>query len=254
MSYKLKGRNVLVTASSNGLGAEVARQFAAAGCNVAINFHSSPDAANTVVEACKAEDVNCTSIAIRANLSSKDDCERLVKEAKEGLGGRLDVVVSNGGWTKFAPFEDLDAFSEEEWDKCWTMNVKSHFWLFRAAKPVLEANGDDGGVFLISSSLAALKPSGSSLPYSTTKSASLHLTKCLATTSTSIRVNAVLPGLLLTQWGQKFGEEKIREIAERAQLKRVTEVEDAAQMFVGLAANGGITGQGVCVDSGIAFK
>ncbi|GAO52597.1 short chain dehydrogenase [Saitoella complicata NRRL Y-17804] len=250
MSYKLKGRNVLVTASSNGLGAEVARQFAAAGCNVAINFHSSPDAANTVVDACKAE--NISSIAIQADLSSKDDCERLVKEAKEQLGG-LDVVVSNGGWTKFAPFEDLEAFSDEEWDKCWTMNVKSHFWLFRAAKPFLEAN-EDGGVFLISSSLAALKPSGSSLPYSTTKSASLHLTKCLATTSTRIRVNAVLPGLLLTQWGQKFGEEKIREIAERAQLKQVTEVEDAAQMFVGLAANGGITGQGVCVDSGIGFK
>lgn len=97
-------------------------------------------------------------------------------------------------------FGDLFGNTDEEWDQCWTVNVKAQMQLLRAAAPHFNAN-PDGGVFLMTSSVAGVKQAGSSMPYSVTKAAGLHLMKCLALTQgPKIRVNAVLPGLMLTDW------------------------------------------------------
>ena len=77
--------------------------------------------------------------------------------------GRLDVVVSNGGWTRFSNFADLeDGVEEADWDRCFNMNVKSHLWLIHAAKRHLK---ETGGAFITTASLAGVIPSGSSLVY-----------------------------------------------------------------------------------------
>lgn len=94
-----------------------------------------------------------------------------------------------------------------------TYNVKAHLWLFHAARSELEKND---GAFVTTASLAGIKPSGSSLPYSITKAAAIHLSKALAVIAApNVRVNAVSPGLLLTEWGMKFPEER-REAAKKA--------------------------------------
>lgn len=109
-------------------------------------------------------------------------------------------MIANAGWTRFSKFADLDALSEEEWDKCWAVNVKGPLALLRAAMPTFDAN-EDGGVCLITSSVAGRILSGSSMAYSVTKAAQLHLMRCMAKTQgKKVRVNAVLPGLLLTEW------------------------------------------------------
>lgn len=102
-------------------------------------------------------------------------------------------------------------------------NVKAHLWLLHAAKTELDKNE---GAFITTASLAGVKPSGSSLAYSVTKAAAIHLTKALAVIcQPKIRCNTVSPGLLLTEWGMQFPEEK-REAAKNAtKLKRLPTVE-----------------------------
>lgn len=97
--------------------------------------------------------------------------------------------------------------------RCFLYNVKAHLFLLHAAKPHLE---ETEGAFITTASVAGVKPSGSSLPYSVTKAAAIHLSKALAVIcSPKIRVNSVSPGLLMTEWGMQFPEEK-REAARKA--------------------------------------
>ncbi|KAI9674354.1 MAG: hypothetical protein M1829_003756 [Trizodia sp. TS-e1964] len=251
MPYNLKGRNVLVTGGSRGLGATIVEKFAAEGCNVVFSYISNGASASKVIDNVKSKYPDVGVHMRRSDVGVKEDCQDLVKETIEVLGG-IDVIISNAGWTMFCAFEDLDTPTEEDWDKCWAINVKANLHLLKAALPTFKAN-PDGGVFLITSSVTASTPgSGSSMPYSVSKAAGLHLMKCLAASQgPKVRVNAVLPGLLLTDWGEKFGEEKINAIKERSVLKKETELEDCADAFVMAARNSSLTGQGIQVDSGL---
>ena len=104
----------------------------------------------------------------------------------------------------------------------------SHLQLMQEVAPIFNSN-PDGGVYLISSSVAGITTSGSSMAYSVTKAAGLHLMKCLAATQgPKIRVNAVLPGLLLTEWGLKYPQDAQKMIKERAALKQETKLDDCA--------------------------
>ncbi|KAK5061238.1 hypothetical protein LTR84_007780 [Exophiala bonariae] len=252
MPYNLKGRNVLVTGGSRGLGALVARKLAAEECNVAINYISSLERAEKTARSIQ-DDFHVQTFVVQGDVGVHDDCVNMVRRTIEALGG-LDVIVSNAGWTKFTAFGNLHAMTEADWDKCWAVNVKGNLHLLREAAPTFNGN-EEGGVFLITSSLAAVSPSGSSLPYSVTKAAGLHLMKALAVTQgPKIRVNAILPGLLLTEWGQQFTNEQQQVMADRATLKRVTDLEDCANAFVATAKNGSMTGQEIQVDSGMLIR
>ncbi|KAI7548552.1 hypothetical protein KC343_g18403, partial [Hortaea werneckii] len=151
-------------------------------------------------------------------------------------------------------FADLSAMNEEEWNKCWSVNVLGMHALIKEAMPTFNSNLE-GGVFLITSSVAGVSLSGSSMAYSVTKAAQLHLMKCLANTQGSkVRVNAVLPGLLLTDWGNLYGEERINMLKDRAALKKETDLGECADAFVMLAKNTSITGENLRVDSGLVIQ
>ncbi|KAJ5309197.1 hypothetical protein N7508_004576 [Penicillium antarcticum] len=251
MPYSLSGRNVLVTGGSRGLGALTAEKFAAEGSNVAINYMSNKEAADTLA-ADIASKHNVKAVVVQGDAGVQADCFNVVKTTAEKLGG-LDIVISNAGWTKMTNFGDLDAMDEDDWDKCWSVNVKSNFHLFKAALPFFNANAE-GGSFLITSSIAGVSATGSSLPYATTKAATLHLMKCLAKTQgPKVRINAILPGLLLTEWGQRFPQEKIDAWTNATILKKVPEVEDCADMFITMAKNASMTGQTIQIDSGFSL-
>ncbi|KAF7908576.1 uncharacterized protein EAF01_004331 [Botrytis porri] len=245
----------LITASSAGLGAATARLFASHGVRVIINYHSSHDKAQDLVgelgdlarktlHDSVEEDV---VTAIKADMSKKDEVERLIKESMEKWG-RLDVVVSNHGWTQIRNFQDLDDnIVEEDWDRCFNMNVKSHLWLFHAVKPHLEKTD---GSFISTASIAGVKPGGSSMAYSVTKAAQIHLIKSLALTST-IRVNSVSPGLMLTDWGLQFPESKVEGVKKKSPLGRLATVEDVARQIYCLAESENATGTNSVIDGGI---
>ncbi|KAJ4357902.1 uncharacterized protein N0V89_002479 [Didymosphaeria variabile] len=248
MPYDLKGRNVLVTGGSAGLGEIISISFAKEGANVAVNYFNRLEPAQNVVKECEKQGVK--AVALKGDMSNTSECRRVVDETIKQLGG-IDIVIANAGWTRFSNFTDLDSMSEDEWDKCWAANVKAPLALLKAAKPTFESN-PDGGAFISTGSIAAVSQSGSSMPYAVTKAAQLQLIKCLgATQGPKIRVNTVLPGLLLTEWGKKYSDEKIQWAKDTAALKHETDLQDCADAFIMLAKNTSITGARIQVDAGL---
>ncbi|KAG9773403.1 hypothetical protein KCU88_g5830, partial [Aureobasidium melanogenum] len=171
-----------------GLGAVICEKFAAQGAAVAVSYVNNKERADQVAEKCRQQ-YGVEVVTFQADIGNREDIARLVKETVEQLGG-LDIIINNAGWTRFATFGDLNALSHEDWNKCWDINVMSHLSLMQHAAPIFN-NSADGGTIIY----------GSSMAYCVTKAAGLRMMKCLASTQgPKIRVNAVLPGLLLTEW------------------------------------------------------
>ncbi|KAF4636716.1 hypothetical protein G7Y89_g1366 [Cudoniella acicularis] len=251
---------ILITASSAGLGAETARAFAATGARVILNYNSNQSKAEAVIkelESLQPETLKSDGdggkekrfIAIKADASRREEIGWLVEEGVKRMG-RLDCVVSNHGWTRIRNFQDLDDNLEEsDWDVCFNFNVKSHLWAFHAAKKHLEKTD---GSFITTASTAGVIPSGSSIAYSVTKAAQIHLVKALASISgPHIRVNSVSPGLLLTEWGLQFSQAAIDRTIDKSVLKRIATVEDCARQIVCITNNSSQTGTNTVIDGGL---
>lgn len=162
----------LVTAASAGLGAAIAKALALE-MRVVINYKSSPDRAEKVLDdlyrlhgttkdrAGSASELSKPRfVAIQADVSIRTGIEQLVSDTISTMG-RLDVVVSNAGWTRITDFMDLDEnLVEDDWDRCFNVNVKSHLFLLHASRSYLEARE---GAFITVASVAGVTPSGSSL-------------------------------------------------------------------------------------------
>ncbi|TVY17661.1 Granaticin polyketide synthase putative ketoacyl reductase 2 [Lachnellula arida] len=248
MPYSLKGRNVLITGGSRGLGELICLKFAAEGCNVAVNYNASEDRAKEV--AGKVEGFGGKAVLIKGDMGIEADCISVVQTTISALSG-LDIIISNAGYTRFSKFSDLSAPTAQDWDLCHAINVKAQFFLVREAAPTFRKN-PEGGVFVITSSIAGVVAGGSSMPYSVTKAAQLHLMKCLARTEgPKVRVNAVLPGWLATEWGTKYDPKDVEDLREKSLLKKDTDLDDCAQAFVDIAKNSSMTGQKIQVDSGL---
>lgn len=156
----------LITAGSRGVGAAVARALARdAYMRVVVNYHSDSTSANAIVKELNelsplAASSQANFVALKADMNNREEIVRLVNDTVRTMG-RLDVVVSNVGWTRMTDFMNLqDADVETDWDQCFRINVKSHFFLFQACRKHLE---DSEGAFIATASVAGVKPSGSSL-------------------------------------------------------------------------------------------
>ena len=251
----------LVTASSAGLGAAVAEALATRSYRVVINYHSRESKALEVREACEAVSPSPSNsksnyLIVKADATTKTGVQHLVSETVKAFG-RLDLVVSNSGYTRFTNFFNFDeGCLEEDWDNCFNANVKTHLWLFQAAKPYLEklyeeSEAKERGAFISIASTAGIKPAGSSLPYAVSKAAQIHLVRCLSVIcGPKVRVNTVSPGLMLTEWGLKFPEDKVQAIREKSALKDIATPEDVASMVVHVATNRSLTGQNLVMDAG----
>jgi NAD(P)-dependent dehydrogenase (short-subunit alcohol dehydrogenase family) len=248
----------LITASSAGLGAVIVKALAQ-DYRVVVNYFSHPDKAEAVIRECMAMLPETSSSkeprlhTIQADVSKRSDVQKLVEEAVQVMG-RLDVVISNAGWTQMVNFYDLEQnVNEADWDKCFAINVKAHLWLLHTAKPHMESN-EDRGSFVTIASLAGVIPSGSSIPYAVTKAAQIHLLKCLAAVcGPKIQCNSVSPGLMMTEWGQRFPEATVNAVTEKGALKRLTTAEDVADLIRTMILSRSLTGQNIVVDCGIAM-
>ncbi|GMK54906.1 hypothetical protein CspeluHIS016_0114920 [Cutaneotrichosporon spelunceum] len=240
----LKGKRVLVVAGSRGLGAEIVKQAAERGATVAINYAASKERAE---ELCKSLP-GSGHVLVQGDAFTREGCESIVSAATNGLGG-LDAVVSNQGYTKFASWTDLKSVSDEEWLKILNANIMSHLWVIQAAEEQLRANK---GSFLISASVAGLYTNGSSMAYSVSKAGLIHLSKGLAKSlAPDIRVNAIAPGLMLTEWAAGFSEAQVKLSTDAALLKKVSDVPDVAAAYMMLMENGSITGEVLEISAGL---
>lgn len=238
----LQGKVALVTGSSSGIGEAVARALAGDGARVVVNSSRSV-AAGEAVAASLPE-----ATYIQASVASAADAVGLVDQAA-ARWGHLDIVVNNAGTTVRIPHADLDAATDEVWDRILTTNLMGTWWVSRAAVPHLRAAG--GGSIINVTSLAGVRPSGSSVPYAVSKAAINHLTLLMAKSlGPEVRVNAVAPGLIRTPWTEDW-EDLHNAVSGLAPLRRSGEPDDVAQLVLALARSEYTTGEVVLVDGGL---
>lgn len=153
MSKKLSGKVAVVTGASKGIGAEIARQLAAAGAAVVVNYSSSKEGADRVI----AEITNREgkAVAVQANVAKQADVQRLFAEAKKAFG-RVDILVNNAGIYEFAP---LDAVTAEHFHKHFDLNVLGLLWATQEA--ARQFGHERGSVVNLSSVVATLAPPNS---------------------------------------------------------------------------------------------
>ncbi|KAG2171371.1 hypothetical protein INT43_009032 [Umbelopsis isabellina] len=251
MSIELRGKAALVTGGGTGLGAAVCELYAQEGMNVAIGYSRSSNEAEALAKRL-SEEYGIRAVTVQGHVGKAATAEKIVDDAYELLGG-LDVLVNNAGTTAFCPFDDLDGVTEEDFDNIMAVNAKSVFFTSRAAKKYFLQNRD-GGSIINTTSVAATRFAGSSMPYCASKAAMSHLTRCLAKTlgKDNIRVNGVAPGFLETRW--QNGREKDAEASKAAAaLQATTSIEDCARAYVLYAKNRSITGDIITIDAGLTI-
>jgi ketoreductase RED2 len=242
---RFDGRVVIVTGSSSGIGEATARAFDTEGAHVVVNSSSSVEAGEKVAASL------ARGLYVQADVSDPDASAALVDAAVERFG-RLDVLVNNAGITQVIPHHDLDAVTDELFRRILEVNVLGAFRLTRLALPHLRAAGDASVVNV--TSVAGVRPTGSSVPYAVSKAALNHLTALLANvTGPEVRVNAVAPGLVRTPWTAAWGPVH-DSMSQRAPLARSGEPGDIATAIVDVAASPYLTGQVVVVDGGLSLR
>ena len=232
----------LVTGSSSGIGAAVARRLAQDGCIVVVNSRSS-------VEAGQAVAAEIGGSYVQADVADELAARGLVDSVLTAHG-RLDVLVNNAGTTQVIPHTDLAAATPEVWRHLYEVNVIAPFVLVTAAEKALR---EARGCVVNISSLAGVKPTGSSIPYAASKAALNHQTRLLAKAlGPDIRVNAVAPGLVDTPWTQDWHEIRAL-VTAMAPMRRSATPDDVAEMVLGLIRSSYVTGEVVVLDGGLGL-
>ena len=241
MTEQLAGQVAVVTGSSSGIGAAAARLLAAEGARVVVNSATSVEAGRAL--AAELPD----AVYVQADIAEESQARALVEAAVEHFG-RLDVLVNNAGATRVIPHHDLGAVTDEDWWRILGTNVVGTWYVTRAAVDALKRDG--GGCVINVTSIAGVRPTGSSIPYAVSKAALNHLTRLLASVlGPDIRVNAVAPGLVDTPWTADWGVVK-DQWADLVPLHRTGTPEDVARVCLTLATATWMTGEVVVVDGG----
>jgi ketoreductase RED2 len=242
---RFTGQVVVITGSSSGIGAATARAFAREGASVVVNSAHS-------VEAGQEQAAELPSaIYVQADVADEAQCAALV-DATIAQYGRLDVLVNNAGVTKVIPHEDLDAATVDVFREIFDVNVFGTWALTRLAMPHLRAIGN--GSIVNVTSVAGVRPTGSSIPYAMSKAALNHMTALVANVvGPEVRVNAVAPGLVRTPWTADWVPVHDA-MKTRTPLARSAEPDDIAEVVVDVASATYMTGQVVVVDGGLGLR
>lgn len=231
----------LVTGSTSGIGAAIARRLSQEGYAVVLHSRSSVDTGRAM-----AAELGRAAY-VQADLAVDADRVRLVREAV-ACWGRLDLLVNNAGISRVVPHGDLQAATPEIWRELHEVNVIAPFRLIAEAQPALEAA--DGCVVNVSSH-AGVRPKGASIPYAASKAALNHMTRLLALSlAPRIRVNAVAPGLVDTPLTADWTAAQAL-WRERSPMRRAAQPQDIAQAVALLAASGYMTGEILLLDGGL---
>ena len=255
----LKGKNVLVTGGSSGIGQAIAVRFAEYGANVAINYLKQPEEAHATeeqVHACvhKVRQEGVQDVLVGGDVSDEADVVRMVGEAAEQLGG-LDVLVNNAGIQISRPSEEL---SSADFDKVIAVNLRGAFMCARQAIGHFLAEEKPGSIVNISS-VHQLIPKPSYLGYSASKGGMQNLTRTLALeyAGHGIRVNGVGPGATVTPINRAWIDdpEKRKQVEEHIPMQRAGDADEMAGVTCFLASDDAayITGQTVFVDGGLTL-
>ncbi|HTI99334.1 MAG TPA: glucose 1-dehydrogenase [Dongiaceae bacterium] len=245
---KLAGKVAVVTGASKGIGAAIAKDLAAAGAAVVVNYASSRAGADAVVADITA--AGGRAVALQADVSKKADIERLFAETQKAFG-KLDVLVNNAGVYEFLPLEQI---TEEHFHKQFNLNVLG---LLLATQQAVKLFGPAGGSVINISSVASTAAPATSAVYSATKGAVDTVTKALAKElgPRKVRVNAINPGMIETEGVHAAGfiESDFRkQIEAQTPLGRIGQPRDIATVATFLASDDSawITGETIATAGG----
>jgi len=231
---KLEGKVAVVTGASKGIGASIAKHLAAEGASVVVNYSSSKEGADRVVDAIAKKGGN--AIAVKANVAKKAEIAHLFAETKKAFG-RLDILVNNAGIYEFKPIEEI---TEEHFHKQFDLNVLGTLLATQEAAKHFDATG--GSVINLSSVVSTLGIPGASV-YSATKAAINVITISLAKElgPKKIRVNAIAPGMVETEGTATAGvtheESPMRkQIEAQTPVGRIGQPQDIATVATFLAS------------------
>lgn len=247
---KLEGKVAIVTGASKGIGAGIARAYAAEGARVVVNYATSKEGADRVVADIRANGGD--AIAVQADMSKAADVKRLFAEAKQ-TWGRLDILVNNAAIYRFAP---LEAVTEDEIQRLYGVNVIGPIL---AIQESLKHFGEKGGSIINVSTVASTARMAGSVVYSSSKSALDSVTRVLSAElgSRKIRVNTVSPGTVETEGFAALGalgEDLKKAVLPRAALGRMGQPDDIAGAAVFFASDDSswITGESLAVAGGFS--
>ncbi|MDG1696553.1 MAG: SDR family NAD(P)-dependent oxidoreductase [Ilumatobacter sp.] len=245
MSKEFADKVAIVTGSSSGIGEETVRRLSELGATVVVNSSSSVDAGESVVASLPG-----TAVYARADISNQNEAHWLIDSTIERFG-KLDFLINNAGWTTEVPHHELDDLTDEIFRKTFDVNVFGTWWLTKRAIPHLRKSDDPNIVNI--TSIAGVRPVGSSMAYSMTKAALNHLTLLLAKSYGPIRVNAVAPGLVATPWTEDW-DAMHAAVAATAPIPRSATPDDCAEAVLALLRNKYTSGEIFIVDGGLTQR
>jgi 3-oxoacyl-[acyl-carrier protein] reductase len=246
---KLDGKIAVVTGASKGIGASIAKHLAAEGAAVVVNYASSKEGADRVVD--EITRIGGKAIAVQANVSKKAEVEQLFVKTQQ-VFGRLDILVNNAGIYEYVPIEDI---TEEHFHKHFDLNVLG---LILTSQAGVKHFGSEGGSIINISSIASTTTPATASVYSATKAAVDAVTKSLAKElgPRKIRVNSINPGMVVTEGIQAagvIGSDYQKQVEAQTPLGRIGQPQDIAPAAVFFASSDSawITGETLHISGGI---
>ena len=248
--FDLSGRVAVVTGSSRGIGRAIAERLAEHGAEVVISSRKA-EACVQAADAINAAPGRGAAIPIAANISSKDELQRLVDETHRTFG-RIDILVCNAASNPY--YGPMSGITDEQFRKILDNNVIANNWLIQMAAPGMIERKD--GSIIIVSSIGGLKGSTVIGAYNVSKAADFQLARNLAVEwgPHNVRVNCIAPGLIRTDFARALWEnpQTLKTVTATTPLRRIGEADEIAGAAVYLASKAGsfMTGQAIVVDGG----
>jgi 3-oxoacyl-[acyl-carrier protein] reductase len=253
MDIRIDGKVALVTGGGTGIGKATALELARSGASVAVNYHSSRQAAEEVVREITTS--GGKAIAVQADVTQKTEVQNLVENTVKHFE-RIDILINNAGdLVQRCPIFDMP---EELFDAIMNLNVKGVFLVTQAVLPIMFQQGS-GNIVNITSLAARTGGGGGSVIYASAKGAISTFTRGLATevVKHGIRVNAVAPGFILTRFHEKHtAPEKMKQFVAATPLDRCGTPEDivGAMLYLVSDYSSFITGETIDINGGMLMS
>jgi 3-oxoacyl-[acyl-carrier protein] reductase len=247
VSLRLKGKRALVTGSSKGNGAAIAKVFAKEGATVVVNYRASKAEASSVVE--EIGSMGGKALLVQGDVSKVNEVNELFSTIRKKLRG-IDILVNNAGYADGriwnAPLGEIDA---SMWSRVFEVDVFGAFYCCQKAVPLMGR----GGAIVNVSSTPAIAGDKEGLVYACAKSSVLAMTKMLSRIlAPKIRVNCMVLGSFETSWTDWLSSRRLEDLRRAIPLGRFGSPEEVANLALFLASDESsyITGQGIVIDGG----